>query len=148
MPAERDLLKAIWTNFRNSLRPRQWKGNLVGKDRFGNQFFEIPANPSIGKRKAARYFKPPGEELQNFDSQMPAEWESWLRGRRDVPPTEEELLSNQAVAEMKKKNAAELEGQRAKPGGGDTPQLGDGIQGFPSYPEYHVGDPNDPNLKR
>jgi len=120
----------------------------VGKDRFGNQFFEIPANPSIGKRKVARYFKPSGEELSNFDSQMPAEWESWLRGRRDVPPTEEELMSNQAIAEMKKKNAAELEGQRAKPGdGGDTPKLDKG-QEFPSYPEYHVGDPNDPNRNR
>ncbi len=42
MPKERDILKIIWTNFRNSFRKRQITGNLIGKDRFGNQYFEIP----------------------------------------------------------------------------------------------------------
>ena len=27
-----------------------------------------------------------------FDSDLPSEWESWLRFRRDRPPTEEEVM--------------------------------------------------------
>ncbi|ODM86922.1 Mimitin, mitochondrial, partial [Orchesella cincta] len=107
MPKERDVFKMIWTNFRNFLRPRQIRGNLIGKDNFGNQYFEIPADPSIGKRKDARWFEPVVKD--NFMQEMPAEWEAWLRGRRKEPPTVEEVLRNQAIADMKKVNAAELE---------------------------------------
>lgn len=46
---------------------------------------------------------------------------AWLRGRRDTPPTEDELLKNQAIAEMKKVNAAELDIKHAKPGAPSKP---------------------------
>lgn len=36
-------------------------------------------------------------------------YSAWLRGRRQVPPTEEEVLRNKAIADMKKVNAAELD---------------------------------------
>lgn len=39
--------KGVWskvfTNFVNSLRPRQVKGNLMGEDYMFNKYFEIPA---------------------------------------------------------------------------------------------------------
>lgn len=43
MPKERDIIKILWQTFVSSLRPRQFKGNLIGKDNFGNKYFEIPA---------------------------------------------------------------------------------------------------------
>ncbi|CAL8096432.1 unnamed protein product [Orchesella dallaii] len=141
MPQERSILKMIWTNFRNSLRPRQIKGNLIGKDSFGNKYFEIPADPSIGKRRDARWFEPVIKD--KHDQEMPAEWESWLRGRRKQPPTTEEVLRNQAIADMKKINAAELEKEYHPEG--VTEKKPDTIKTFPQYKEYEImpGDKQD-----
>lgn len=73
----------IWKNFVKSLIPRQRTGNFMGEDYFGNKYFEIPPNPKIGKRKAERWFEPPGHNMDaNFDRELTAEWESWLRHRR------------------------------------------------------------------
>ena len=54
----------------------------MGEDYYGNKYFEIAANPSIGKRKPERWFEPSGEDKEIFDQERTAEWESWLRGRR------------------------------------------------------------------
>lgn len=78
----RDVVKIIFQNFWNSIKPRQIRGNFMGEDYFGNKFYEIPANPSIGKRKINRWFEP--KEKEDFEQEMPAEWEAWLRGRRYV----------------------------------------------------------------
>lgn len=53
---------------------------VLGKDYIGNQYYEIPADPSVGKRKASRWYDPPKE--LDFEDQIPAEWEAWLRMRR------------------------------------------------------------------
>ena len=47
-----------------------------------------------------------------FDAKMPAEWESWLRHRREDPPSDEVVMTSMAYAEMKKINAAKLEVKR------------------------------------
>ena len=45
-PKSRGLLRAIWTNFRKSLGVKQGEeGALIGRDPFGNRFYEIPADP-------------------------------------------------------------------------------------------------------
>lgn len=51
-----------------------------GKDYIGNEYYEIPADPSVGKRKASRWYDPPKE--LDFQDPIPAEWEAWLRMRR------------------------------------------------------------------
>lgn len=79
-PPTRRIVRIIIENFINSLRPRQFKGNLIGEDYFGNKYYEIPPNPSIGKRKASRWFEP--KDKDSFDQEITAEWEAWLRGRR------------------------------------------------------------------
>lgn len=56
------------------------KGNLKGEDYFGNKYYEIPADPSGGRAKTARWFEPVDKE--NHEQEMTAEWASWLRGRR------------------------------------------------------------------
>lgn len=127
----------VWKNFINSFRPRQIKGDFKGQDTFGNKYYEIPADPSIGKRKANRWFEPP--EKDNYGQEISGEWESWLRGRRLTPPTEEELNKNLAIAQMKKINAAALEG-KADVDRGHTIQIEDekGYGSFPKYDEYEV----------
>lgn len=76
----RSVLKMLFTNFFNSLKPRQFRGNYVGTDYFGNKYYEIPVNASSARSKPSRWFEPP--EADNFQQEMPAEWESWLRGNK------------------------------------------------------------------
>lgn len=76
----RDVVKIIFQNLWKSLQPRQIRGTYIGEDYFGNKFYEIAANPSIGKRKSSRWFEPKTKE--DFEQEVTAEWEAWLRGRR------------------------------------------------------------------
>lgn len=76
------VLEMTWKYFVNSLRPRQRTGNFMGEDYFGNKYFEIPAEPNIGKRRPQRWFVPSENKHDNFDKELTAEWESWLRHRR------------------------------------------------------------------
>lgn len=127
---ERDIFLWILKNFVNSLRPRKFTGDLKGTDHFGNKYFEIEAGGN--RRKNSRYFEPIGKE-DGFDNELPAEWESWLRGRRKYPPTEEEVLKNYNLALEKKKKADELE-LKFK-GKIKEPMLQTG-RSFPMYSEY------------
>ncbi|XP_055705708.1 NADH dehydrogenase [ubiquinone] 1 alpha subcomplex assembly factor 2 [Phlebotomus papatasi] len=129
---ERDIVKIIFQNFVNSLRPRKFKGDLIGEDTFGNKFYEIAADPKNGRAKRARYFEP--KEKEAFDQEMSAEWEAWLRGRRREPPTPEELQRNMTIAQMKQQNAAKLEESQAK--GKDLKTLGKEEKGMSSFPSY------------
>lgn len=81
MSGGRSVFQFIWKNFLNSIKPRQFRGNLIGEDYFGNKYYEIPADPRIGKRRAERWFEPNGDQ-EDFERELTAEWESWLRGRR------------------------------------------------------------------
>merc|ERR1712080_442481 len=56
-----------------------------------------------------------GQEMaQGWDKEIPSEWDSWLRFRRDNPPSEEEVIQNLQLAQMKKINSARLEEERIK----------------------------------
>lgn len=130
-PPTRNLLMIILKNFVNSFRPRQIIGNLKGSDYFGNKYFEIPADLSKGKSKTSRWFVP--TEKDEFEQEIPAEWEAWLRYRRKEPPSEEEVLKNLAIMQMKKRNAIEIE----KKSGKATP-MEKGIETFPKRHEYEI----------
>merc|ERR1712037_778382 len=91
------------------LLPSAEEGPMVGRDPFGNTFYEVPADPSRGKRRPRRYYQASttgqkdimGKDWNaGFDSKMPSEWEAWLRHRRDQPPTDEQVLNSLAYAEM------------------------------------------------
>merc|ERR1711915_875966 len=73
---------------------RQKIGNLVGKDPYGNSYYELPAQPQLGKRRPSRWYNTaditkddaetgPSEKWGGFDAELPSEWESWLRHRSD-----------------------------------------------------------------
>uniref|UniRef100_A0A7R9H9I3 NADH dehydrogenase [ubiquinone] 1 alpha subcomplex assembly factor 2 n=1 Tax=Timema poppense TaxID=170557 RepID=A0A7R9H9I3_TIMPO len=135
----RSILAMIIRNFVNSLRPKQIKGDKIGKDYLGNNYFEIPPNPQIGKRRAERWFTPKNPE--NFEQEIPAEWEAWLRGRRNDPPLEEEVMRNFAISQLKKKNAAEIEAREKSSNPKDFEVVEKEIKGmesFPKYDEYEV----------
>lgn len=102
----RSVWSKVFVNFVNSLRPRQTKGNLMGEDYMFTKYYEIPANPKIGKRNPSRWFVP--IEKDNFEQELPAEWEAWLRGRRKEVPNTEEVLKNLGIMQIKKINAKKV----------------------------------------
>lgn len=135
MPKERDLLKILFTNIFNSLKPRQFRGNLKGADYMGNKYYEIPK--SDGRRRTERWFTPVNKE--DFEQEIPAEWESWLRFRRSDPPTEEEVLSNYNLMLSKKQKAAELEAKyRVESGQPVLENPKKGKESFPVYKDYEI----------
>jgi len=103
MPSERRLWKIVFDNFLKSLKPKA-KETPIGSDAQGNKYFEIPADPRGGRRLPRRWFVPVNEETG-----VPSpEWSQWLRGRRAEPPTNEEIVYNEAIASMKKVNAENI----------------------------------------
>lgn len=100
MPSERRLWKIVLDNFLKSLKSKA-KEKPIGSDVHGNRYFEIPADPQGGRRMPRRWFVPVNEET---DDPTP-EWSQWLRGRRAEPPTNEEIVYNENISNMKKINA-------------------------------------------
>lgn len=74
----------IWNNFVKSVKPRQQIGTFIGEDYFGNRYYEIPIQKHSLKRRPERWYEPPGrtDHVDNFDTELTSEWESWLRHRR------------------------------------------------------------------
>lgn len=102
-PPERRLWKMVFDNFIKSLKSKT-KEEAIGVDNQGNKYFEIPADPQGGRRLPRRWFVPLDEETG-----VPTpEWSQWLRGRRDTPPTDEEIAYNNHIANMKKINAEKI----------------------------------------
>uniref|UniRef100_A0A1B6JJ22 NADH dehydrogenase [ubiquinone] 1 alpha subcomplex subunit 12 n=1 Tax=Homalodisca liturata TaxID=320908 RepID=A0A1B6JJ22_9HEMI len=135
MPKERDLVAWIFKNFINSMKFRKFTGDLKGTDRFGNKYYEIEAGGN--RNKNSRYFVPVTKE-DGFDQEKPAEWESWLRGRRREPPTEEEIASNYKLMMEKKRLAEEID-EKYKGPKETRPKEPLAVRGrgsFPVYPEY------------
>jgi len=134
--------RSVWAKaFRSlltSLKPRQVRGNFMGKDYFGTKYFEIPADPQAGKRKPERWFLP--LEKNKFDQEIPSEWEAWLRGRRVDIPTNDELQMNLAISDMKKTNSKKV----ALENPFVTDETGEMVQApqFPVYTEYEDPDPD------
>jgi len=125
----RSILATIFKNFVNSLKPRSIKGEVAGKDHLGNTYYYISGTTNQRKQ---RWFTP----KTDFEQEIPAEWESWLRYRRREPPTEEEVLANDALAKIKKVNAAKLDSERKAHVIDNPPQQNVTPGNFPVYKEY------------
>lgn len=117
-------LVRAWRGFLDSFsRPKRDTGVEVGKDPFGNTYYEIPADPSRGKRRPVRWYINVETNKKDvigvdrwagFDAELPTEWESWLRMRRNDPPTEDQVMQSLALADLKKRNAAKLEAKHTE----------------------------------
>ena len=113
-PVRPGVMARLATNFWNSIvrgRHLDQATKVVGEDIFGNRYYEIPADPSRGKRRGRRWFTNEAskhhdprnhESTVGFDNEIPSEWDSWLRFRRDEPPTQQQVLQSYALAELKK----------------------------------------------
>lgn len=122
-------------HFINSFKPRKISGVFAGDDYHGNKYYEIPADPSRGKRTPKRWYVPP-VNMRYDQENMPAEWDAWLRNRRSEPPSESELKENLSIATMKKQNADRLlekEGKKVHSAIKESDKTS-----FPVYDEYEV----------
>ncbi|KAI8054015.1 hypothetical protein BDF22DRAFT_733367 [Syncephalis plumigaleata] len=68
------------------------KETLMGVDRNGNEYYE-----SFAKRentgRTRRWVKTLEEREELYEErQVPVQWQSWLRHRRPVPPSQEEMI--------------------------------------------------------
>lgn len=133
MPSERRLWKIVFNNFLKSLKPKA-EEKPVGFDVHGNKYFEIPSDPQGGRRVPRRWFVPANEGTVS-DAPTP-EWSQWLRGRRDEPPTNEEIVHNENIANMKKINSKNLSQKFNLPGHKENgTEIQQNAKGFPDMSE-------------
>lgn len=78
---------------------------LVGTDLQGNKYYETIREGRKPRREMISKIKP-DEYTPNL---IPIEWEAWIRGKRDEPPTHEELLAEQNRIKTVKERARQLE---------------------------------------
>jgi len=126
-PEERRLFRILMEHFWKSLKPINWTGTLIGKDKAGNKYFEIPSDLSQNRVRPRRWFEPVVEE--NFQQKLQPEWQTWLRYGRIDPPTDEEIELNEMLKKKTLENAEKLRIQR-----GETKEIRvDSARSFPKY---------------
>lgn len=132
MSKERGLVRQVWKTFIASLMPRTARRKLVGEDYYGTKYYQDPEANGV----RGRSFVPVNKD--NFQQELPAEWEAWLRYRRQQPPSDEECKANYNAMIEKKKNAAELDVKYAIEKGTsiEMPKEKRGFESFPTYDEY------------
>ncbi|KAG7481166.1 hypothetical protein MATL_G00063910 [Megalops atlanticus] len=84
----------------------------VGTDHFGNKYYFIPEQKTWTGRtiRAKRLVEAANPtEFEYLEGSIPSEWDAWIRGRRKVPPSVEELLKNEQYREQIKHKAQEVE---------------------------------------
>uniref|UniRef100_A0A0V0J560 Mimitin n=1 Tax=Schistocephalus solidus TaxID=70667 RepID=A0A0V0J560_SCHSO len=133
-------------------------GRLVGTDEHGNRFFEVDPKPGSCKQKPLRYFLVPNQNSLNDNwmqlnidlPKVTSEWEAWLRHRRALPPSPEEIAKNRDDAEARRHRAQTLEANRileeersSKDGTEDVSIHSAGQRkaspgGFPIHPGYEL----------
>ncbi|XP_011686671.1 PREDICTED: mimitin, mitochondrial [Wasmannia auropunctata] len=138
MAKERGVMQILWKTFLSAMKPRFARRKLMGEDYYGTRYYEEEIRYSARKRPP-RYFVPVNKD--DFEQELPAEWEAWLRYRRKEPPTREEVEANYQVAQAKKENAAKLTaGSRSESGDAKSlpaPSASQTTSGnFPIYEDY------------
>lgn len=78
---------------------------LVGTDLYGNKYYETIREGKKPKREMISNV----EHMLYTPDMMPIEWESWIRGKRNDPPTHDELLAQQKRIATIKERAKQLE---------------------------------------
>ncbi|CAL1262315.1 unnamed protein product [Larinioides sclopetarius] len=106
MSQGRSVWRMIITNFVKSFKLLPPEGKLVGQDHLGNKYYQASQNPHSMRKAGNRWFEPKVEG--DWQQNLPAEWEAWLRGRRHDAPTEEEVMQNLALAKTKKIKGDEI----------------------------------------
>ncbi|XP_072019306.1 NADH dehydrogenase [ubiquinone] 1 alpha subcomplex assembly factor 2-like [Amphiura filiformis] len=83
---------------------------LVGADHLGNKYFEAVQRNSAGEVVKTRRLVESSHKHYQYESGMiPHEWEAWVRGKRKKPPTEDEIFTREAMEQIVKKRAVEVD---------------------------------------
>ncbi|XP_015926072.1 NADH dehydrogenase [ubiquinone] 1 alpha subcomplex assembly factor 2 [Parasteatoda tepidariorum] len=130
MSEGRSVWRMIINNIIRSFKVIPSEGKLMGEDNVGNKYYEASRRKESFKKLDTRWFEPKDGEWQQ---DLPAEWEAWLRGRRKDPPTKEEIQMNLAVANMKKENAKKNAGDKELD---SKPSVYSSEGGFPRRNDY------------
>merc|ERR1711976_23056 len=84
---------------------------FVGQDEHGNKYYETIFTGSLQNKKPKRHVQGISRDLFEVPS-VPVEWMTWLQGRRDDPPTDEERTRNYATMVKTLKRADDLQQER------------------------------------
>ncbi|KAK3261178.1 hypothetical protein CYMTET_29903 [Cymbomonas tetramitiformis] len=89
-------------------------GTFVGKDRMGNEYFrKVEMNP-YGREIERRWVKQTCD-FEDFNLEnVGVEWNSWLNGNRESPPTEEEMMKLNAQRNAIKQRVQALAAEEEK----------------------------------
>ncbi|XP_065070210.1 NADH dehydrogenase [ubiquinone] 1 alpha subcomplex assembly factor 2-like [Rhopilema esculentum] len=81
-----------------SLLPQSNVKRLVGVDHLGNKYYEVEK----GDGKKRRFLeRSDGVKPEDYvQGMIPNQWEAWIRGRTDTPPTTMELLEREKVEKI------------------------------------------------
>lgn len=80
---------------------------MVGTDKSGNKYFEVTSHSSDSKPK--RLVESPHEHAEYQAGEIPLEWEAWVRGKRKLPPTAEEIQKRERKTLVTQKRAIEVD---------------------------------------
>ncbi|XP_012943190.1 NADH dehydrogenase [ubiquinone] 1 alpha subcomplex assembly factor 2 [Aplysia californica] len=144
------LIGKFFENFKNSLFVAKQKTKFVGTDQFGNKYFEKEGDDAHNLR-ASRYIEE-RKDLDRFDTpEVPVEWDSWLRGRREHPPSPEEIERNYKkmmqtkiradkldMKNTEQKESESLAETESQTGIGETVVSNTQKSEFPVYEEYEI----------
>ena len=78
---------------------------LVGTDLHGNEYYETIRQGKKPKREMITKI----EHMEYTPGLIPIEWEAWIRGKRELPPTHEELIAEQRRVKTLKERARQVE---------------------------------------
>lgn len=126
---ERGIFQQIFKHFIASLKINQHK--LIGEDYYGTKYYEIQKSNSS---RNPRYFIPVNND--NHEQELPVEWEAWLRYRRKVPPSKEEIEKNYKLKMMIKQNSAQIEAKYSSNKSQKSTLHNKEYSSFPVYDEY------------
>lgn len=135
MSAGRSVWRDLFSSFVKSLKFRSFKTVMVGEDHAGNKYYEAPLDIQSNKKYPKRWYEP--KENADWQQDLPAEWEAWLRGRRQSPPSDDEINQNLAIAQMKKQKGDELRTKTEEERNGDVSKANEN-KGFPHLKEYET----------
>ncbi len=108
-----------------------FKGEEVGKDQFGNRYFQERREPSEGRRKRWVMYKGRPEA-----SKVPPAWHTWLHYTIDNPPTEAEQMPQYGWQQEHLPNLTGTELKYVPPG-----HILRGAQREPSTSDYEAWKP-------
>lgn len=75
---------------------------IVGKDSFGNVYYEKPAKPNKRDQRPTRWYNKATYSSQNTQQTIPLQWQAWLQRQRSDIPSEREIQQSLARRQEQK----------------------------------------------